>query len=468
MIDVWFSASRVLARMPLDPEQREECTVTVGTGSQPSWRRRLAAAAGGAALTAVFLVPVNPAGAATTVGAQLTLSGVATASSPTGGTTVGVHPGDSVKITASSVPTAGAGPLAGLLAGVLGSVAGLEIDVTGLPGQHNPVKLSSPVLGVTGSTACPGTQPSVTLPALKAGTYNFTYTVKTATLLSLVFGCKAALHLNGDQIKTLTHNGVAVDATNVYHGVIVAAKDPPQGGISIQLPGVTVSGHVGPVKLPSVNLPGVSLPTIPITIPGLPGLDPTALAKARAAAAAAAKQALARKSQQQAYNFPGCPSRIPDLVVPAAPAGTSRRPAWAPTAPRTRSPAPTCRAAGRPSTSRLRWPPVPRPPVAGAAAGAARTASAGPGPTCVRQHRGRPGTGPALGQPAAPAERRRGRRADRAGLRFHHPPGAGPHRRRVLTSPAQRRPERRFRPISDRAGPDGKLTRFVPGRFRSL
>lgn len=309
--------------MTLNPEQREEFHV-VGTGSQPSWRprlRRLAAAAGGAALAAVFLVPANPAGAATTVAAQLTLSGVATASSPTGGTTVGVHPGDSVKISASSLPTAGAGPLSGLLSAIVNGVVGLEVDVTGLPGHSTPVKLSSPLLGVSGSRACPGTSTGVTLPALKKGTYKFTYTVKTANLLSILVGCNAPLKLNGSQIATLTHNGVAIDATNTYHGVIVVAQDPPAGGISIQLPGVTVSGHVGPVKLPSVNLPGVNLPTIPVVIPSVPSLDPTALAKARAAAAAAAKQALIRKSQQQAYDFSSLPLTIPELVVPGGSGG---------------------------------------------------------------------------------------------------------------------------------------------------
>ena len=70
-------------------------------GRPPRGTRWLAGALGlGVAVTAVIVA--GPAGAATTVPAQLALSGVVTSKSPTGGSVVGIHPGDAVCSVACS------------------------------------------------------------------------------------------------------------------------------------------------------------------------------------------------------------------------------------------------------------------------------------------------------------------------------------------------------------------------------
>src|SRR6478752_2675845 len=131
------------------------------------------------ALIAVSAIALGmaPAQAASTVGVQLTLSGVASSDNPTGGTTVGVHPGDSVVMHASAIPTAGApAGLSDALAGLVAGVAGVQIKInTGnLPGVHYPL-----VLGKIAN--CGGTDKLV-LRSLAKGTYSFKYIVQTVSV----------------------------------------------------------------------------------------------------------------------------------------------------------------------------------------------------------------------------------------------------------------------------------------------
>src|SRR3569832_36319 len=81
-----------------------------GTGQDAPRRfgMRWLAGAIGIAVGAAAVVFYSPSSsAATTVNAQLSLTGSATQGNILGGTTVGVHPGDTVNFEAAAVPTAG-------------------------------------------------------------------------------------------------------------------------------------------------------------------------------------------------------------------------------------------------------------------------------------------------------------------------------------------------------------------------
>ena len=106
------------------------------------------------------------------------------------------------------------------------------------------------------------------------GTYSFEYTASSVALIPLIDGCTspASIDLSGAQIKTLSANNVSINASNVYTGEVVVATNPPTGGISVQIPGVTVAPTVGPIGLPTITVPKIPVPTIPVTVPSLPGL----------------------------------------------------------------------------------------------------------------------------------------------------------------------------------------------------
>jgi hypothetical protein len=210
---------------------------------------RLFAAGAGLAIAGATVLAMAPAHAnVATTGAQLSLTGVTTASSPLGGSVVGVHPGDSVKFTASATPTAGLKSLG--LDSVVGALTGYQVsvDFSGLPG------------GATSTTLTGNNSKTFTFPT--AGTYTFTWQAKSLT--------GNLIKLDGNQLAPL---GVKLNASYVYTGQVVVAADPPNGGISIQLPGVTLSPSM-PVlgTLPPVKLPGTTLPTIALpSLPNLPG-----------------------------------------------------------------------------------------------------------------------------------------------------------------------------------------------------
>src|SRR6266536_1666580 len=232
--------------------------------------RLLATIAGlGVAVGAVLMA--HPAGASTTVTAQLSFSGLATASSPTGGSVVGIHPGDSVDLKPATVPTQGLDalgfPLGDVLGGVLGSTTGYQVVLhlpSTFPGGKRDVKL--------GACSC---QQDLKVNFPTTGTYSFTWSAYAMDVLCL---SGTAITLDGNAAKQY---GIALNASSQWIGSIVVATDPPTGGISVQLPGVSVAPSVGGVQLPTVGVSGTALPTVPLTPPslglGLPsGSTPTA------------------------------------------------------------------------------------------------------------------------------------------------------------------------------------------------
>jgi hypothetical protein len=220
----------------------------------------LGVAVGGAVLIA------DPAGASTTVTAQLALSGLVTTSSPTGGSTVGVYPGDSVDLKPATVPTEGLNargfPLDDVLGGVLGGATGYQVVLhlpSTFPGGKGDIKLG----------ACSSRKDlQVSFP--NTGTYTFTWTAYAVNLLCLVPG--EGITLNGNAAKQY---GISLNAQGQWIGKIVVATNPPPGGVSVQLPGVSVAPKVGGAQLPTVQVPGATLPTLPASLPsagpGLPG-----------------------------------------------------------------------------------------------------------------------------------------------------------------------------------------------------
>ena len=227
-------------------------------GRPPRATRWLAAAIGlGVAVTVVIIA--RPAGASTTVKAQLAFSGVVTQTSPTGGSVVGIHPGDSVDFKPATVPTGGLDALGFSLGDILGNVLNLATGYqvvmhlpSTFPGGKRDVKLG----------ACGGKSDlKVAFPT--AGTYNFTWSAYSVTVLPLL-GCQLnSIKLDGNAAKDA---GIALNASNQWVGKVVAATDPPAGGISLQIPAVSASPKVGAVQLPPVGEPGATLPTI--TPPG--------------------------------------------------------------------------------------------------------------------------------------------------------------------------------------------------------
>src|SRR4051812_49259560 len=199
------------------------------------------AGAGGVGSILLAMAPANAS--PQTVNAQLSLTGVTTKGNPTGGSVIGIHPGDSVDFRASAAPTAGLEAL-GLdaLLNSLGTIVSyqVEVDFSKLPGgkAHTTLK---------GNTDAKFTFANV-------GTYNFTWTARAVNVLGL------AVKLDGNQLKDA---GVKLNASNEYVGKVVVAKNPPKGGISVQVPGVSVAPSAPVVgQLPTIGVPGVNPPTL--------------------------------------------------------------------------------------------------------------------------------------------------------------------------------------------------------------
>jgi hypothetical protein len=230
----------------------------------PAIARRLAGTVGlGIAVGGAVLI-ADPAGASTTVTAQLALSGLVTTSSPTGGSTVGVHPGDSVDLKPAAVPTQGLNargfPLGDVLGGVLGGGTGYQVVLhlpSTFPGGKRDIKLG----------AC-SSRKDLQVSFAKTGTYTFTWTAYAVNLLCLVPG--EGITLNGNAAKQY---GIALNVQSQWIGKIVVATNPPPGGVSVQLPGVSAAPKVGGAQLPTAQVPGATLPTLPASLPGAgPGL----------------------------------------------------------------------------------------------------------------------------------------------------------------------------------------------------
>lgn len=220
-------------------------------GTRPTLRW-LALPLGLLVFAAVVLGFTGTASASSTVKAQLTLSGLANGANPVGGSQIGIHPGDTVEITPSTAPTAGldALGLGKLVDGLLATVAKFQVvaDFSNLPGGHAKTVINSKSKPVTFSFP-------------KVGTYNFTWSAQRISLLGAV-----PINLDGNQ---LAKAGVKLNAKNQYVGQIVVAKNPPKGGIGLQLPSIGVAPSLPVVgQLPTIGIPGIKV-TVPVHVPNL-------------------------------------------------------------------------------------------------------------------------------------------------------------------------------------------------------
>jgi hypothetical protein len=240
----------------------------------------LAAAMLCAASTAAIALALSPAASAapapTTVGAQLSVSGVTTQGDLLGGTTVGIHPGDSVDFTASLLPTAGLdniptlGPMVRQLVRLLlNSQFRVEMTVSpDFPGGARTVALGGPTTG-----RCAGL-PDLPVGFPKAGTYTFTWTIRYL-LPGLLGGCTAT-SLNNADLNLLKGIGVAVNLANQWSGQVVVAASPPPAGLSLQLPQLGLNPSIPIVgNVVKVTVPGIGVPTVPVTLPTVPSGGPS-------------------------------------------------------------------------------------------------------------------------------------------------------------------------------------------------
>lgn len=222
-------------------------------GAPRTWVAALAAVV----LSGAIALAMSPAQASATVDVQLTLSGVASSDNPTGGAQVGVHPGDTVVLKASAVPSAGApAGLSGALSSLVGGLANLQVKI--LPGNNLP-GLHGKAFDLRAAANCAGPKTSLPLRSLTKGTYSFQYQVEKITLLGGVLGCRAqAVTPSQDQLGALTKNNVKVTDNGVYSGRIVVATNPPAGKIGVQLPKQSISVKAGPLHT-SVTVPGATV-----------------------------------------------------------------------------------------------------------------------------------------------------------------------------------------------------------------
>ncbi len=242
----------------------------VSAGRRP--RMRWLVGAAGVSVAAATLLAFAPAGASSTVNAQLSITGVATSTSILGGSEIGVHPGDTVNFKASALPTAGLenipalGPvLSSLLDTLLGQYQVVVAFGPSFPGGAQTVTLGGPTKG-----ACAGLpQKSFTFP--NKGSYTFTW--KVQYVLPILLGCTKN-GVSSSNLNLLAKAGVALNATNSWVGKVVVADNPPKGGISIQLPGVSVAPNIGGHQLPTLGVPGITLPTLNVPVPNLNNVKP--------------------------------------------------------------------------------------------------------------------------------------------------------------------------------------------------
>ena len=184
-----------------------------------------------------------------------------------------MHPGDTVNFKASALPTAGlqnipalGGLLDSLLSPLLGQYQVVVSFGSSFPGGAQTVTLGGPTTG-----ACAGV-PAKSFTFPNKGTYAFTW--KVQYVLPALLGCSTN-GVSSTDLNLLQQAGVALNATNSWVGKIVVADNPPQGGISIQLPGVSVAPNIGGHQLPTLGVPGVTLPTLGVAVPDLnPGSKP--------------------------------------------------------------------------------------------------------------------------------------------------------------------------------------------------
>jgi hypothetical protein len=248
------------------PGRHQATPATQATPGRRPRLRWLLGVAGGAVIAATVLA-FQPAGASSTVNAQLSVTGVATKANLLGGSAIGVHPGDSVNFKASALPTAGlenipvlGNVLRDLLSTALGQYQVVVSFGSNFPGGAQTVTLGGPTKG-----KCAGL-PAKSFTFPDKGTYHFTWHVQY--VLPLLLGC-AKNGIGDADLNLLQKAGVALNATNAWVGKVVVADNPPPGGISIQLPGVSVAPSIIGHQLPTLGVPGITLPTIAISVPNL-------------------------------------------------------------------------------------------------------------------------------------------------------------------------------------------------------
>ena len=259
------------------------------------------------ATASALVLGAGSARAATFIPVQLTLTGAAYVGAPTGGSVIGVHPGDSVSLSAGAVSTAILpSSLSGLLNGLLSGITGFQVTITSsaVPGLAVGTKL-----GGCGNLGDVG---SVNTAALAAGQYDFSYSIQSLALLCL--GVTDAL--TNSQLNELKGAGAALGADNTYLGHIVVATNPPSGGLGVQLPGVSAQPSLPVVgTLPKVTVPGVTV-NVPVTIPGLG--TPTGPATAGGTTAPGGGSTGASGPTGVTYSGG---ATIPDLVMPSGGSG---------------------------------------------------------------------------------------------------------------------------------------------------
>ena len=246
---------------------------------------------------------------------QLTLSGVATHKNPTGGTTVGIHPGDRVRFSASLVPSAGLPKaLQGLAGGLLGGGASLRVvaNFGHLPGgtnaHHHHGQSEEDVLVPQGRQV-----PVHLLGAEGDGEANSDSLASGQRDRAQAKTTYTTINLNGNQ---LSQAGIKLNAHNQYVGRVVVAKKPPQGGISVQLPKVKVAPSAPVVgQGPTLTVPGVTAPTLHVPSPKLPKVGQQEQeAAAQEAQGGAEVEVLDAGASGPSYTPPGM--TIPEEVVP--------------------------------------------------------------------------------------------------------------------------------------------------------
>jgi hypothetical protein len=218
---------------------------------------------------------------------------VATAHDPTGGTSVAVHPGDSVRFTAASAPTAGLsrlglGALTTAAQAALGSLARYQVsaDFSELPGGSAHTTLSGAHAAV--------------FTFAHAGTYTFTWSAQSVSVLGTT-----PIRLDADQLAAA---GIKLNAHNQYVGRVTVSADPASGGLSAQLPGLGLHPSAPVVgQLSAIGVPPLSLPTLAV-----PSLAPVPGAgKSSSAGPSAARPGTA----QPTWTPPAL--TVPERVVPS-------------------------------------------------------------------------------------------------------------------------------------------------------
>jgi len=220
-----------------------------GRHQQPPSRSKLRwlGGAAGAAIVAATLLALAPSSAGASgdpVKATFSVTGVSTSNCPVsaGGSDVYVKPGQELDVKSS---------LAGLtLLGVPIDVSQLASLVGGLtidPGTSNAQKID-----ISDSFQ--------TVDALAKGNHEFKWSVTGIKVLGIV------------QQLSLSSNAAAAGADLTYTGTIHVTDDAAQCGVSVQVPGVQASASVTGLPPVKVSVPGVKVPTVPVSIPSLSGL----------------------------------------------------------------------------------------------------------------------------------------------------------------------------------------------------